>query len=159
MLRIALAAVVALAAGSAVAADNSGVSVDSGLRISIIGGCHDCHTAGYSESNGKIDPKAALTGSNVGFNGPWGTTYPANLRLVAGSMSEDDWVKYLKTFQARPPMPWFNVRQLSDNEMRSLYVYIKSLGQAGDPAPDYVPPDKSPNTPYIVFAPPTVPAK
>jgi mono/diheme cytochrome c family protein len=158
MLRIALGVAMGLAATAAMAADTTDqVSVQNGLRISIIGGCHDCHTVGYSQTSGKIDPTAALKGSPVGYNGPWGTTYPANLRLLASTMSEDDWVTYLKTFQTRPPMPWYNVRQLSDNEMRSLYEYIKSLGEPGDPVPDYVPPDQKPRTPYILEAPPQQP--
>jgi hypothetical protein len=36
------------------------VSVQRGLQVSIIGGCHDCHTEGYSETEGKIDPEKAL---------------------------------------------------------------------------------------------------
>ncbi len=38
------------------------VSVARGLQVSIVGGCNDCHTAGYNESGGKIDPKTALKG-------------------------------------------------------------------------------------------------
>ncbi|MBM2715326.1 hypothetical protein JQK88_29790 [Mesorhizobium caraganae] len=38
------------------------VSVERGLQVSIMGGCHDCHTEGYSESEGKIDPEKALMG-------------------------------------------------------------------------------------------------
>ena len=51
------------------------VSVERGLYISIIGGCHFCHTEGYREAEGKIDPEKALKGSSVGWRGPWGTTY------------------------------------------------------------------------------------
>ena len=50
------------------------VSVERGLQVSIVGGCHDCHTEGYSESEGNIDPEKALRGSPVGWQGPWGTT-------------------------------------------------------------------------------------
>ncbi|MBI4046338.1 MAG: cytochrome c, partial [Devosia nanyangense] len=49
-------------------AQDAEVSVANGERISIIGGCHDCHSAGYSESNGKIDPATALKGNPVGYN-------------------------------------------------------------------------------------------
>jgi mono/diheme cytochrome c family protein len=134
------------------------VSVAVGERISIIGGCHDCHSVGYNESGGKIDPAVALKGSPVGFQGPWGTNYPANLRITAAKMNEDDWVKYLKTLEVGPPMPWFNVRHFTEAEMRSLHQYILSLGEPGDPAPKDVPPGGTPKTPYMVFAPPTMPA-
>ncbi len=64
---------------------------------------------------------------------------------------------YLKTFEARPPMPFYNVHALDEVQMRSLHEYILSLGAPGDPAPDYVPPGQKPKTPYLVFAPAVMP--
>jgi mono/diheme cytochrome c family protein len=133
------------------------VSVERGLQVSIIGGCNDCHTAGYNESQGKIDPAAALKGTAIGWMGPWGTTYPANIRLKVKDMSEDDFVKYATTFTARPPMPYYNVHAMDESDLRSLYLYIKSLGDPGAAMPDYVPPGQEPKTPYYVAAPPTMP--
>lgn len=115
-------------------------SVEFGKHISIVGGCHDCHTAGYAESGGKIDPDKALMGNPVGFEGPWGTNFAKNLRLTIARMSEDDWVTFAKTFQVGPPMPWFNVHELNELESRSLYLYIKSLGEPGTQTPDDIPP-------------------
>jgi mono/diheme cytochrome c family protein len=132
-------------------------SVEYGKTISIIGGCHDCHTADYGQMEGKINPETALKGNPVGYNGPWGTTFAPNLRLVASKMSEDDWVKHLQTFTARPPMPYYNVHALDETQMRSLHMYIASLGAPGDPAPNYVPPGQEPKFPYAVFAPPVMP--
>jgi mono/diheme cytochrome c family protein len=52
-------------------------------------GCNDCHTPGYAQNNGKVDEKLWLTGDKLGWAGPWGTTYPTNLRLlIAGYDSE-----------------------------------------------------------------------
>lgn len=151
---------IALGLGIAPAAAASGdVSVERGAHVAITGGCHDCHTVGYNESNGQIDPAAALKGSAVGYQGPWGTTYPKNLRLTAiqRASDEDTFVDYLKSFQTLPPMPWYNVHALDESDMRSLYRYIISLGEPGDPAPDALPPGETPKTPYIVFAPPVMP--
>ena len=144
-------------ASFAQADEPSAPSIDYGKTVSIIGGCNDCHTAGYNESAGKIDPATALKGTVVGWQGPWGTTYPANLRLLAAKMSENDWVKYLKTFTARPPMPFYNVQAMDEVQMRSLHMYIASLGDPGSPAPDFVPPGGTVKTPYTVAAPPTMP--
>ena len=141
----------AMAAGTA--------SVDRGAHVAIIGGCHDCHTDGYAQTNGRVDPAKALKGNPVGFQGPWGTTYATNLRISIGGMSEDAFVQYARTFQTRPPMPWFNVHALDEDDSRSLYRYIKSLGEPGAPAPDYVPPGGRLTMPFIVFAPPTMPAR
>ncbi len=133
------------------------VSVDRGKLVSIIGGCNDCHTSGYNESQGQIDPAKALAGTAIGWQGPWGTTYPANIRLKVKDMTEDQFVQYARTFKARPPMPYYNVNAMDESDLRSLYLYIKSLGDPGDPMPDYVPPGEEPKTPYYVAAPPNMP--
>jgi mono/diheme cytochrome c family protein len=120
-------------------------------------GCNDCHTPGYPESNGKVDEKLWLTGSPLGWRGPWGTTYPPNLRLDAQKMSEADFVKLARS-ELRPPMPWFNLRDMATKDVRAIYQYLKYAGPAGEPAPAYVPPDKEPMPPFVQFpAPP--PAK
>lgn len=144
-----------IGAGAAQAAE---VSAQRGAQVAVFAGCHDCHTAGYNESGGKIDPAAALKGTGLGWQGPWGTTYATNLRLVAKEKgNEDGFVTYAKTFQARPPMPYFNVHAMDESDIRSLYQYIVSLGEAGNPSPEYVPPGQEPKTPYIVIAPPIMP--
>ena len=133
------------------------VSVERGLKVSIVGACHDCHTEGYRESQGKIDPERALKGSKVGWRGPWGTTYAANLRRIAERLSEDGFLLLLSNFQADPPMPWYNVRAMEETDMRSLYRYIRSLGDPGESVPGRVGPDAEPRTPYVLLAPPVQP--
>jgi mono/diheme cytochrome c family protein len=158
MLRYAAIAAAGLIASVSIglAADDD-VSVANGLRISILGGCHDCHTVGYGETGGKIDPAKALMGNPVGYGGPWGVTYAQNLRLLASNMTEDQWVKFLQTFTAPPPMPFYNVHQMTEAEMRSLYEYIKSLGAVGDPTPADVPPGGKVTTPYVDLGTPIMP--
>lgn len=133
------------------------VSVERGAYVAQTHGCHDCHTGNYNETGGQVDPALALKGTDIGWRGPWGTTYPANLRLTAASRSEDEFVKYLKEFKARPPMPYYNVNATEETDLRSLFLYIKSLGDAGDAAPEYVPPDQEPKTPYYPLVPPAMP--
>ena len=142
---------------SQLAADE--VSVERGLYISIIGGCHFCHTEGYREAEGKIDPEKALKGSSVGWRGPWGTTYATNLRAAVWpiSSSEDKWVSYLKDIVALPPMPWYQVKAMNESDMRSLYRYIKSLGEPGESVPYYRNPSLEPTTPYVTLGPPQTP--
>ena len=138
MFRLALLVAATTLSTAAFAADAP--SVEFGKHISIVGGCHDCHTAGYAESGGKIDPDKALQGNPVGYEGPWGTNFAKNLRITVSTMTEDDWVSFAKSFEAGPPMPWFNVHELNELESRSLYEYIKSLGPAGPQAPNDIPP-------------------
>jgi len=132
------------------------VSVERGAQMAIVGGCHDCHTAGYGESGGKVDPATAMKGVALGWQGPWGTTYPKNLRITA-QRTEDAFVDYMKTFTALPPMPYYNVHAMDESDLRSLYLYIKSLGEPGEQVPDALPPGQEPATPYVIAAPPIMP--
>jgi hypothetical protein len=108
-----------------------GVSVGEGQRVAMVGGCHDCHTDGYAVSGGQIDPENALLGSAVGFQGPWGTTYPSNLRLTLAKMSEDEFVDYGHAFKTRPPMPWFNVHAMKGRGTALLLPLRKVAWRAG----------------------------
>jgi hypothetical protein len=129
--------------------------VERGQYLITISGCNDCHTAGYIMSDGQVPVSQWLAGDNFGWQGPWGTTYGANLRLFVKNMSEDDWVKVARTLKRRPPMPWYNVNAMKEQDLRALYQFIRSLGDPGRPAPSYVPPGEEPKTAYATFpAPP-----
>lgn len=127
--------------------------VQAGRYLALVGGCNDCHTEGWIQTEGDVPEEQWLTGSRIGWRGPWGTTYAANLRLRVRAMTEDQWVEQIHTRHANPPMPWMNVNQMSDRDARSLYQYISSLGPAGEPVPQLVPPNEEPKTPYISLEP------
>lgn len=133
-------------------------SRDHGRYLVTIGGCNDCHTPGYPEQAGKLPADEWLTGSVVGFQGPWGTTYPANLRLIAQSLTEAQWIARLRT-PMRPPMPWFNTAAMSDADLSAMYRFVRGLGPRGVPAPAYAAPGTAVTTPYIVFVPQQQPAQ
>ena len=128
---------------------------ERGRYLTMIAGCNDCHTPGYGMSGGKVDEKQWLVGDSLGWRGPWGTTYAVNLRLYMRDMTEGEWVKRAKTMKTRPPMPWFALHDMTGQDLRALYRFVKSLGPVGEPAPAYVAPDRTPQGPYIQFpAPP-----
>jgi hypothetical protein len=57
-------------------------------------------------------------------------------------------------------MPWFNVREMTDADVKAIYAYLKHVGPAGGPAPAYLPPDKTPPLPYFELRlPPPPPEK
>ena len=124
--------------------------VQRGRYLVQIAGCNDCHTPGYTVLNGKVEEKLWLTGDKLGFRGPWGTTYPANLRLTVQNFTEGAWVGRARS-ELRPPMPWFNLREMTDRDLRAVYRYLKHMGPAGEAAPAYVPPDKEPIPPFVQF--------
>jgi mono/diheme cytochrome c family protein len=149
----ALAAGTIFACVAALAAEPSAEAA-RGRYLVQIAGCNDCHTEGYALANGEVEESKWLTGDALGWRGPWGTTYAANLRLSAAERSEEEFVA-LSRSPLRPPMPFFNLRRMTDADVKAIYAYLRHLGPAGKPAPAYVPPDGEPAGPFVLFpAPP-----
>jgi len=142
-----------LVTGAAVAGDRQELAaVERGRYLVNVAGCNDCHTPGYMEKGGAVPVSQWLTGTPVGYQGPWGTTYAANLRLTASRLTEAEWVQLARQ-ERLPPMPWFNVAAMTDADLKAIYAFIRSLGTPGTPAPAYVAPGGKVTTPYFVFVP------
>src|SRR5450755_615638 len=109
--------------------------LERGRYLVEIGGCNDCHTPGYMQNAGKIPEAQWLTGDKLGWRGPWGTTYAANLRTYMQDLTEAQWLKKAKSLQTRPPMPWFAVQQMTTADLRAIYALTRYLGPGGQAAP------------------------
>jgi len=104
-----------------------------------------------------------LSGSELGWEGPWGVTYPRNLTTDAetgiGSWTEEQIVTAFRTGQRPdkspllPPMPWPAYAHMSDDDAYALAAYIKSLPPIRHQAPDRLPPGKG-KGPRLSFPPP-----
>lgn len=147
-----LLASVAFSAGPVRAEDHDRDLRERGRYLVMITGCNDCHTRGYAEAGGSIPESQWLTGMPVGFEGPWGVSYPANLRLTMQRLTEAQWLATAR-LQRLPPMPWFALRDMSDGDLRAIYAYVRSLGPAGETMPAALPPGRAASTPVIVFVP------
>jgi hypothetical protein len=99
----------------------------------------------------KIPETDWLTGTPLGWHGPWGTTYAVNVRLYVQKMSEEAWIARWRSNEARPPMPWRSMRAMTDADLRAIYQYARHLGAAGAETPAYVPRDKQPPPPFVQF--------
>lgn len=131
-------------------------SIARGRYLTRIAGCNDCHTPGYAQSAGTVAESEWLTGVPVGFKGAWGVSYPANLRRLLQTMDEKTWLVYARQ-PRRPPMPWFALRDMTDNDVRAIYRYVRSLGAKGVDTPAYAPPGADVHTPWILFEPQNLP--
>jgi len=130
-----------------------------GRYMVVTGHCNNCHTAGYQQTAGNIPEKDWLTGRDIGHRGPWGTTYPTNLRINVNKMSEAEWVAYASTLRARPGMPSWSLRDTDAADLRAMYRFIRSLGPSDKPSRPPLPPGEEPQTLYIrVIAAPKPPA-
>jgi hypothetical protein len=109
-----------------------------------------------------IDKKALQPGNWVligpdltMFVGPWGISYAANLTPDSatgiGTWTDDVFIKTLRTGkhlgqdggrQILPPMPWNFVAQFSDEDLKSIFLYLKALPPISNKVPAPVsPPD------------------
>lgn len=94
---------------------------------------------------------AAASADQTAWAGPWGVSFGTNLtpdeNTGIGSWSEETFVKALKTGRhmgvARPilpPMPWTAIRHLSDEDLRSMYAYLRTIPPVHNRVPEPVPP-------------------
>lgn len=144
--------VAALALSGAVQAGKADGLVERGRYLLAVGGCNDCHTPGFAQRGEQIPEAERLTGMAVGFSGPWGVSYPANLRLVAAGLSESEWLARSRR-GGLPPMPWGALKAMSDKDQRAVYRYLRHLGAGGEAAPAALPPGAPIPTPHFVFVP------
>lgn len=132
--------------------------VEAGRYLVRVSGCNDCHTPAFMALGEKVPESQWLTGTAMGFRGPWGTTYPSNLRRFVQPFTAEQFVEVVRKRNDRPPMPWPSLHAMSDADLKSVYAYIKSLPVTGAATPDYVPPDREPGTPFILMVPQNLPA-
>jgi mono/diheme cytochrome c family protein len=125
----------------------------AGRYLFLMGGCNDCHTPGWTESGGKLPESDWAVGNKLGFVGPWGISYPLNLRRSVQEMTEQEWVQMFRQGSGAPPMPWANYRNANEADLVAIYRFIKSLGPRGEEIPDPDPPGTEPTTPYIEMTP------
>ncbi len=147
----------AFVAISGVAAPHASANVDPlverGRYLVAFGSCNDCHTSGWRNSDGTIPVSRWMTGTNLGYRGPWGTSYPANVRLEFQTISENDWLFMVNSRGGHWPMVWHDLRFLKVDDQRAIYRFIKHLGPRGSQTPADVSPDIEPKTPYIWVVP------
>ena len=86
------------------------------------------------------------------YVGPWGTSFSANLTSDAtgiGNWKFDQFKKALRegkykgldgTRPLMPPMPWQQYRNLSDEDMRDIFAFLKSTTPIKNLVPVYIPP-------------------
>ncbi len=151
--RSAAAAPLLLLALSACAAASlaSPADIEHGRYLVLLGHCNNCHTVSYTERAGNVPESDWLLGNPIGFRTAAGTAFASNLRMTVAAYGEAQWVTYATAVKTRPPMPWWSLHATRPDDLRAMYRYIRHLGVAGRPAPDFVPPDREPPRPFLNF--------
>ena len=113
----------------------------------------------------KLPPAPAAQGpwivsfaaTNTAFAGPWGVSYAANLtpdqNTGMGIWREEDFVKAIRlgkhfgvSREILPPMPWFNYGKMTDEDLKAVFAYLRSIPPVHNRVPDPLPPAMTPNT-------------
>lgn len=87
--------------------------------------------------------------TNTAFAGPWGISYARNLTpdqvSGLGIWDEAMFIKTLRTGRHMgvsrpllPPMPWPNYAQMSDQDLKAVYAYLRSIPPVRNEVPDAV---------------------
>ncbi len=87
----------------------------------------------------------------TGWCGPWGISFARNLtpdkQTGLGSWTEEMFVKALRTGKDMgtgrdilPPMPWQSFRNMSDEDLKSIFAYLQTLPPISNQVHDPIPP-------------------
>lgn len=86
--------------------------------------------------------------------GPWGVSFAGNLTpdvTGIGTWTEEQFKKALTEGKFKgldgsrmllPPMPWFNLTELKDQDMKAIFAYLKSIPAVRNVVPAPIPPDQ-----------------
>lgn len=84
--------------------------------------------------------------------GPWGQSFAANItsdETGIGNWTEENFIKALRFGKLKglegsrnllPPMPWMNYKNMPDEDIRSIYYYLKSTRPVENVVPAPIPP-------------------
>jgi hypothetical protein len=125
-------------------------SVERGRKLVLDMDCNSCHTPDY-DSRPSVPEEDWLVGGDLGFYGPSGTVYPANLRLLVNRISEDEWVILARKLRKGMPMEAVLLPSAPEQDLRAIYRFVKYLGPKGEPAPKSLPAGVTPQTKYIEY--------
>jgi mono/diheme cytochrome c family protein len=130
--------------------------VERGRYLVTIAACHDCHSPKV-DAQMTPDAARALSGRPIttlppvqatteirasldltAWAGPWGNSYAANLTPdgetgLGRRYTEASFVETIRTGKKpegemlAPPMPWNVYRNMTDEDLKSIYAYLKTL--------------------------------
>jgi hypothetical protein len=103
--------------------------------------------------NGVIGPTqwgALATNDLTGWAGPWGISFAANLTpdvTGLGPWTDQQFIQTMRTGKhlgvgraLLPPMPWFDAAALTDQDLKALFKYLRSLKPISNQVPQPIPP-------------------
>ncbi len=116
--------------------------------------------SGHPANNPRIDINRkeieskglAVTGDLTEWVGPWGVSFTANLTpddTGIGNWTEEQFMRALREGKFKglpagrtllPPMPWEMYKNLTDDEIKAIFAYLRSIKPVSNLVPAPVPP-------------------
>lgn len=131
--------------------------VARGTYLATIMDCAGCHTDGALA--GRPDASRHLGGSGIGFGFPGGVVYPKNLTpdpdTGLGKWTEAQMIEAIRRGvrpdgrNLVPIMPWTSYAGLTDDDVRALVAYLRSVPPVRFQVPRDVGPNEKPTAPYL----------
>jgi mono/diheme cytochrome c family protein len=102
------------------------------------------------------DKWGAITNNHfTAWVGPWGVSFSRNLtpdqQTGLGSWTEEMFIKTIRDGKHQgegrallPPMPWQMYRQMTDEDLKAVFAFTRSLAPIANAVPDPIPPEKLP---------------
>jgi hypothetical protein len=95
--------------------------------------------------------QSGTAATNTAFAGPWGVSFTANLtpdqNTGLGIWTEGMFVRAIRTGKHMatsrpilPPMPWPVYRNMTDEDLKAVFAYLRSIPPITNHVPDPVPP-------------------
>lgn len=97
---------------------------------------------------------AVTTGDLTAWSGPWGTSFAANLTPDATGLAAWTDSLFIATMRTGrhfgsgrpilPPMPWSSLNVLTDDDLRAVFAYLRSIPPIANLVPEPIPPAAAP---------------
>lgn len=104
---------------------------------------HPADLSPPSWSSSDLQQKGVAAATNAGLTawaGPWGVSFAINLtpdkETGIAEWSEEMFIRVARTGKHQgqpngrdilPPMPWFNMKDLSDADLKAMWAYLRSI--------------------------------
>lgn len=93
----------------------------------------------------------AIAPTNTAYSGPWGVSFAANLtpdvHTGIGIWTFDIFKNTIRNGRhwgvgrpLNPPMPWFNYREMTDEDLAAVFAYLRTLKPVQNEVPQPLPP-------------------
>ena len=95
---------------------------------------------------------AAASGTLTAWSGPWGVSFSANLTPdeetgVLRDFTEEQFIQTMRTGRHQgqgrpilPPMPWPFIGQMTDEDLKAVFAYLRQIPALNNKVPDPIPP-------------------